>query len=73
MTITYALMEKVDYNTSRVKERILDADVEQLEDLADSAPERVKILKKAKVTKLIKDGDRIIGVDYEKDGKQVSV
>ncbi|KAL7418994.1 Osmotic growth protein [Cryptotrichosporon argae] len=50
MTITYALMEK-------------------LEDLAESQPDRVKILKKAKVTKVLKDGEKVIGVDYEKDGK----
>ncbi|ORY31015.1 FAD binding domain-domain-containing protein [Naematelia encephala] len=50
MTITYALMEK-------------------LEDLAENSPDRVKILKKAKVTKCIKEGDKIVGVEYEKDGK----
>jgi glycerol-3-phosphate dehydrogenase len=42
-----------------------------LEDLAESSPERVKILKKAKVTKVLKEGETVIGVDYEKDGKQV--
>ncbi|WWD21481.1 hypothetical protein CI109_105967 [Kwoniella shandongensis] len=50
MTITYALMEK-------------------LEDLAESSPDRVKVLKKAKVTKLLDEGGKIVGVDYEKDGK----
>lgn len=50
MTITYALMEK-------------------LEDLAESKPDRVKILKKAKVSNILKDGDKVIGVNYEKDGK----
>ncbi|KAK8847389.1 hypothetical protein IAR55_005247 [Kwoniella newhampshirensis] len=50
MTITYALMEK-------------------LEDLAESSPDRVKVLKKAKVTKLLEDGGKVVGVDYEKDGK----
>jgi alkyl hydroperoxide reductase subunit AhpF len=43
-----------------------------LEDLAESSPDRVKILKKAKVTKVIKDGDKVIGVDYEREGKHVS-
>ncbi|KAK1921536.1 FAD binding domain-containing protein [Papiliotrema laurentii] len=51
MTITYALMEK-------------------LEDLAESTPDRVKILKKAKVTQVLKDGDKTVGVEYEKDGKK---
>lgn len=48
------------------------ADEQQLEDLAESIPDRVKILKKAKVNKVIKEGDRVIGVEYEKDGKSVS-
>jgi hypothetical protein len=44
----------------------------QLEDLAESTPDRVKILKKARVTKCIKEGDKVVGVEYEKDGKHVS-
>ncbi|RSH92155.1 hypothetical protein EHS25_008570 [Saitozyma podzolica] len=40
-----------------------------LEDLAESTPDRVKILKKARVTKCIKEGDKVVGVEYEKDGK----
>ncbi|CDR45974.1 RHTO0S11e07008g1_1 [Rhodotorula toruloides] len=51
MTITYALMEK-------------------LEDLAESDPTRVKILKKANVRKLVKDGDKVVGCEYEYQGKQ---
>ncbi|WWC86936.1 uncharacterized protein L201_001816 [Kwoniella dendrophila CBS 6074] len=51
MTITYALMEK-------------------LEDLAESSPDRVKVLKKAKVTKLLNEGDKVVGVEYEKDGQK---
>lgn len=51
MTITYALMEK-------------------LEDLAESDPSRVKILKKANVRKLVKDGDKVVGCEYEYQGKQ---
>lgn len=51
MTITYALMEK-------------------LEDLVKSDPERVKVLKHARVVQLLKDGTgKVIGVEYEKDGK----
>lgn len=42
----------------------------QLEDLTESHPDRVKILKKAKVTQVLKDGDKVIGVEYEKDGKK---
>ncbi|EJT45212.1 fumarate reductase (NADH) [Trichosporon asahii var. asahii CBS 2479] len=50
MTITYALMEK-------------------LEDIAAAEPDRAKIIKKAKVTSLIKEGDEVVGVKYEVDGK----
>jgi succinate dehydrogenase/fumarate reductase flavoprotein subunit len=50
MTITYALMER-------------------LEDLAKSTPSKVKILKKARVTDLIKDASgNVIGVTYEHNG-----
>jgi len=51
MTITVALMDK-------------------LEDIAEREPERVKILKKANVQKLIKEGDKVVGVEYEYGGKQ---
>ncbi|GAA5978153.1 hypothetical protein JCM21900_004312, partial [Sporobolomyces salmonicolor] len=51
MTITYALMEK-------------------LEDLAEAEPGRVKIVKKANVTGLIKDGENVVGVDYDLQGKK---
>ena len=43
---------------------------DQLEDLAENSPDRVKILKKAKVSQVLKDGDKVIGVEYEKDGKK---
>jgi len=44
--------------------------MERLEDLAVSTPERVKILKKARVTKLIKDDSgAVVGVEYEVKGK----
>lgn len=49
MTITYALMEK-------------------LEEIAVAQPSRAIIHKKTKVTNLIKDGDNVIGVEYEKGG-----
>lgn len=45
MTITYALMEK-------------------LEDLAQEQPDRVRIIKKADVKKLIKEGEVVVGVEY---------
>jgi alkyl hydroperoxide reductase subunit AhpF len=40
--------------------------------LAENAPDRVKILKKAKVTKMLQEGEKVVGVEYEKDGKHVS-
>lgn len=44
--------------------------MERLEDLAVSQPERVKILKKARVSKLIKDGSgSVVGVEYQRNGK----
>ncbi|TIA88701.1 hypothetical protein E3P81_03356 [Wallemia ichthyophaga] len=52
MTITYALMEK-------------------LEDLAQSQPNRAKVLKKSCVTRLLQDNDlTVTGVEYEKDGQK---
>ncbi|KIY71113.1 Flavocytochrome c [Cylindrobasidium torrendii FP15055 ss-10] len=45
------------------------AQMERLEDLAVSDPNRVKILKKARVTKLLKEGDAVIGVEYTQGGK----
>jgi flavocytochrome c len=50
MTITYALMEK-------------------MEDIAQKQPQIARVLTKARVTRLLKDGDAVIGVEYEKDGK----
>lgn len=44
--------------------------MERLEDLSVSTPDRVKIIKKARVTKLIKDADgSVIGVEYEHKNK----
>lgn len=52
MTITYALMEK-------------------LEDLAQSAPDRVRVFKKAQVKTLIYDNGNVVGVEYEYEGKHL--
>jgi succinate dehydrogenase/fumarate reductase flavoprotein subunit len=43
--------------------------MERLEDLAQSIPDRVKIIKKARVTKLIRDSGAVVGVEYESKGK----
>ena len=43
--------------------------MERLEDLAVSDPERVIVKKKARVTKLIKDGPAVVGVEYTLGGK----
>ncbi|KAG9220978.1 hypothetical protein CCMSSC00406_0002422 [Pleurotus cornucopiae] len=46
------------------------AQLERLEDLSVSDPERVKIIKKARVTKLIKDeAGAVIGAEYTHGGK----
>ncbi|THH09792.1 hypothetical protein EW145_g1758 [Phellinidium pouzarii] len=45
------------------------AQMERLEDLSQSIPDRVQIKKKACVTQLLKDSERVIGVEYELDGK----
>ncbi|KAI0288111.1 Flavocytochrome c [Russula brevipes] len=46
------------------------AQLERLEDLAQSIPDRVKILKKARVTKLLKDeSGTLTGVEYIQNGK----
>lgn len=44
--------------------------MERLEDLAEKEPDRVELKKKARVTKLIKEGDAVIGIEYEQDGEQ---
>jgi succinate dehydrogenase/fumarate reductase flavoprotein subunit len=44
--------------------------MERLEDLAVSNPERARVIKKARVSKLIKDDSgTVVGVEYEKGGK----
>jgi flavocytochrome c len=46
------------------------AQMERLEDLAVSNPERVKIIKKARVTKLVKDeSGSVVGVEYSHSGR----
>jgi succinate dehydrogenase/fumarate reductase flavoprotein subunit len=50
------------------------AQLERLEDLAESIPDRVKIVKKARVMELIKDeSGAVIGVKYEHKGQNESV
>ena len=43
--------------------------MEALEEIAENTPERAKILKKARVTKVLREGDTAVGVEYEYDGK----
>jgi len=50
MTITYALMEK-------------------LEDFIKEHPDKAQVIVKAKVTRLLQEGQKVVGVEYEKDGK----
>lgn len=49
------------------------AQLERLEDLAETMPDRVKIVLKARVTKLIQENSTVVGVEYEKDGKKTIV
>jgi len=48
------------------------AQLERLEDLAISTPDRVQVIKKANVTKLIKDASNstVIGVEFEFEGQK---
>ena len=43
--------------------------MQRLEELAETEPHRVKIIKKARVTGLNKDGNKVTGVTYEHDGE----
>ncbi|KAK3987753.1 FAD binding domain-containing protein [Cladorrhinum sp. PSN332] len=43
--------------------------MQRLEELAETEPERVKIIKKARVVDLNKEGNTVNGVKYEKDGE----
>ncbi|RPB14420.1 fumarate reductase-like protein [Morchella conica CCBAS932] len=43
--------------------------MQKLEDLAETDPERVKIIKKARVTKINSEGNHVTGLDFEYEGK----
>lgn len=47
--------------------------MQRLEELVESDPERVQIIKKARVTSVNKEGNKITGVSYEFNGEQCSV
>ncbi|KAI9047626.1 hypothetical protein LZ554_008339 [Drepanopeziza brunnea f. sp. 'monogermtubi'] len=47
--------------------------MQRLEELAENEPERVQIIKKARVTAVNKDGNKITGVTYEFDGEPYTV
>lgn len=47
--------------------------MQRLEELAETEPERVQIIKKARVTSLNKEGNTVTGVTYEYDGESESV
>ncbi|PQE03314.1 flavocytochrome c protein [Rutstroemia sp. NJR-2017a BBW] len=47
--------------------------MQRLEELAETEPERVQIIKKARVTGLNKEGNKINGVSYEFNGESCSV
>ena len=47
--------------------------MQRLEELVESDPERVQIIKKARVTSINKDGNKVTGVSYEYGGEQCSV
>ena len=47
--------------------------MQRLEELAETEPHRVQIIKKARVTGLNKEGNTITGVQYEHDGESLSL
>jgi len=47
--------------------------MQRLEELAESEPERVQIIKKARVTGINKEGNKISGVQYEFNGESSSI
>lgn len=73
MTITVRPSSSSRFPHSFVRSLILIdsqyAQMEALEDLAEASPDRVQILKKAAVTKLIKEGDKVVGVEYTHGGE----
>lgn len=47
--------------------------MQRMEELCESDPERMSVIKKAKVVKVNKEGNKVTGVTYEFNGKQNSV
>ena len=47
--------------------------MQRLEELAENEPERVQIIKKARVTGLNKEGNKVTGVSYEFGGEPASI
>ncbi|KAI9813365.1 MAG: hypothetical protein M1832_006323 [Thelocarpon impressellum] len=47
--------------------------MQRLEELSESEPERVQIIKKARVTAINKDGNKVTGVTYEFNGESTVV
>ncbi len=47
--------------------------MQRLEELAESEPDRVQIIKKARVTSLNKEGNNVTGVSYEHNGESSSI
>ena len=47
--------------------------MQRLEELVESDPERVQVIKKAKVTAINKEGNKVTGVKYEYSGEEHSV
>ncbi|KAI1127098.1 FAD binding domain-containing protein [Nemania abortiva] len=47
--------------------------MQRLEELAETEPERVQIIKKARVTGLNKEGNKVTGVQYEHNGEAATV
>ena len=46
--------------------------MQRMEELVESDPERVQVIKKANVKKINKDGNKVTGVTYEFNGESVS-
>ena len=47
--------------------------MQRLEELVESDPERVQVIKKARVTKINKEGNKVTGVTYEFGGEESSI
>ena len=47
--------------------------MQRLEELVEVDPERIQIIKKARVTKINKEGNKITGVSYEFGGEESSI